>query len=89
MKAPHIIQSTLICDNISKENNDSTDFFLGVYESPYFTKLLIATYIIDVISCIGLNFVVWFERSGGAGHYRTLVNQLTSFNLDQVQVFNK
>ena len=89
MKAPHIIQSTLICKNISQETNDSKDFFSGVYESPYFTKLLIASYLIGVISCIGLNFVVWFERSGGAGHYRTLVNQLTSFNLDQVQVLNK
>ena len=28
--------------------------------------------------------MIWFERSGHAGHYRTLVNQLVSFNLEQV-----
>ena len=31
-----------------------------------------------------LMLVIWFERSGHAGHYRTLVNQLVSFNLEQV-----
>ena len=66
------------------KNKDFDDFFLGVYESPYVTWLLLVCYIICLIACLSLNFVIWFERSGMAGHYRTLVNQLTSFNPDQV-----
>ena len=33
---------------------------------------------------LGLLLITHFERSGNAGQFRTLVNQLVSFNLDQV-----
>ena len=36
-----------------------------------------------MLSCFGLCLVAWFERSGQAGPYRTLINQLVSHKLEQ------
>ena len=68
---------------IDEEDKDQ-DFFAGLYESPYFKLSMTLTYGVALICMVGLGFVLWFERSGQAGQYRTLVNQLSSFNLDQV-----
>ena len=68
---------------VDEENKDQ-DFFAGIYQRPYMRLSIILTYALAVLSMVGLGFVLWFERSGQAGHYRTLVNQLISFNLDQV-----
>ena len=66
------------------EEDKGQDFFAGLYESPYIKLSMTLTYGVALICMVGLGFVLWFERSGQAGQYRTLVNQLSSFNLDQV-----
>ena len=68
---------------------ESQDFFAGIYQSPYIKLAMTLTYGVAVMCMIGLGLVLWFERSGQAGHYRTLVNQLSSFNLDQVSIPKK
>ena len=60
------------------------DFFTGIYDSPKLTIAMVLTYILCTVCMAGIGYVIWFERSGQAGHFRTLVNQLSTFNLDQV-----
>ena len=60
------------------------DFFEGFYEDCFIKILVGITHLIGTIDVILLIFFLWFERSGQAGHFRTLVNQLVSFNVDQV-----
>ena len=45
---------------------------------------MIAVYIFGFLGCTGLILVLWFERSGLAGPYRSVVNQLVSQNIVQV-----
>ena len=61
------------------------DFFENVYSDPILNGCMIAVYFFGCIGCAGLGLVIWFERSGSAGPYRTLVNQLVSYNLLQVE----
>ena len=69
----------------TEENvGEKEDFFEGLYNNSNMQLIIILTYCLIVLVLIDLGFVLWFERSGQAGHYRTLVNQLSSFNLDQV-----
>ena len=70
-------------------DDETQDFFDGIYQSPYIKLAMTLTYGVAIICMIGLGFVLWFERSGQAGQYRTLVNQLSSFNLDQVNIPKK
>ena len=69
--------------NISHVKNE--DHFKGVYEMPILNWSMIGIYLLGLISCTGLRLVSWFERSGQAGPYRTLVNQLMSITLDKVR----
>ena len=55
------------------------DFFENVYSDPILNGCMIAVYFFGCIGCAGLGLVIWFERSGSAGPYRTLVNQLVSY----------
>ena len=64
------------------------DFFAGIYENQTVSWLMGITYFLGLFGCIALRFVIWFERSGQAGNYRTLVNQLVSFNLEQVRLIH-
>ena len=69
------------------ETSFSDDYFAGLYSD---TKLQVAfflNYWVGWIGVVGISFVTWFERSGQAGQFRTLVNQLVSLNLDQVSRF--
>ena len=61
------------------------DFFRGIYENQIVSWSMRITYFLGLFGCIALRFVIWFERSGQAGQFRTLVNQLVSFNLEQVR----
>ena len=65
------------------------DFFEGIYENQIVSWSMLITYFLGLFGCMALWFVIWFERSGQAGNFRTLVNQLVSFNLEQVIVFIK
>ena len=61
-----------------------SDKYAGVYESKYVAFAFMTTYMVTLVCAPLVAFVIWFERSGQAGSYRTMVNQLASFNLDQV-----
>ena len=63
------------------------DFFGGIYENQIVSWSMVITYFFGLFECMALRFVIWFERSGQAGNFRTLVNQLVSFNLEQVKCF--
>ena len=77
------VSLTNITDSLD-DIQPSTDFFKDVYEDPVIKWGIILTYLMCGIGIYGLLVVVWFERSGMAGNFRTLVNQLVSFNLEQV-----
>ena len=60
------------------------EYFEYVYSNPFLNCSTIAVYLLGVVSCIGLRLLSWFEQTGQAGPYRTLVNRLMSLILDQV-----
>lgn len=65
----------------------NTDFFAEAY-APVGTKIAWAiSYILIALVVVLLSRVAWFERSGEAGHYRTVLNQLMSCMIDQVSSF--
>ena len=66
------------------EYNDSSDYFEGAYSEPILKWVMLSIYFSGVIPVIGLGFLIWFERSGQAGPYRTLINRLVSYNIEMV-----
>ena len=70
--------------NIISKSNVNLDFFHGVFESTNMKFFILGTYGFGTLGILGLLLITHFERSGNAGQFRTLVNQLVSFNLDQV-----
>ena len=72
----------------SQENYfmDEKDAFAAVYDNLYLKLSFVFSYILVIICGLLLVFVIWFERSGQAGHFRTMVNQLTTFMFDQVRL---
>ena len=65
-----------------KQLEKDQDYFENIYPSVRLTWAII--YIFNAIFCLLLAKIASFERSGEAGQFRTLVNQLMSFNIDQV-----
>ena len=63
------------------------DDFAGVYSNLYINFAMLFIYSLGFVACIGLGMVIWFERSGQAGPYRTLVNQLVSYRIEQTIYF--
>ena len=94
---PHLLQFIIELKAINMNNstisevftvipksNLTQDFFHGVFESINMKFLVLGTYGFGTLGILGLLLITHFERSGNAGQFRTLVNQLVSFNLDQV-----
>lgn len=71
--------------NLTIVEEDLKDPFEKLFEDPYLDVFFIGLYLSGLVSCVGLVLVSWFEKSGQAGSYRSLVNQLVSMRLDQVQ----
>ena len=69
---------------LSKINKDTSDFFEDGFSSPWLKSSMVLVHLITCLSNGGLGFVVWFEVTGRAGPYRTLVNKLASFLIIQV-----
>lgn len=65
--------------------NEDEDFFAELFEGVFIKLLWIVSYLLSCLGCMGMAFLTWFERSGQAGHFRTLKNQLISANLDTVR----
>ena len=70
-----------VLDTVSDQN---LDFFHGVFDNWPFKILCLVTYLLIGFLMALLLFVSYFERSGQAGHYRTLMNKLTSLNIEQM-----
>ena len=60
---------------------DEPDFFAGAYENHLLRYAMASLYLIGLFPCLSLAFVIWFEQSGLAGQYRTVINQLVSIQL--------
>lgn len=69
------------------ETSIEEDFFWEVYDGPIIQALYLVHYAIGLMGIGGIALIIWFERSGEAGQFRTLVNQLVSMNLDQVTIW--
>ena len=63
---------------------DPGDYFEPIFGSIFVKLCFFFTYMIGLVAAMFIGVVIHFERSGQAGHFRTLVNQLVTFNLDQV-----
>ena len=62
------------------------DDFKHVFESIWIKISVSIFTILGCLSCTGLGSISWFERSGEAGPFRTLINQLVTLALDQISV---
>jgi hypothetical protein len=74
-------------DQLYEINKDTSDFFEDGFSSPWLKPSMVLVYLINCLSNGGLCFVVWFEVTGRAGPYRTLVNKLVSFMIIQVSLY--
>ena len=72
--------------NLIFQINEEQDLFEEVFDDDLLNWFLVTLYILGLVSCIGLIMISWFEKSGQAGTYRSLVNQLVSMRLDQVHL---
>lgn len=63
------------------------DVFKEVFSNEFLNWSLFVLYLLGLISCGLLIIVSWFEKTGQAGPFRTLANQLVSHQLDQVSHF--
>ena len=54
------------------------DYFKGVYDIPILNWSMIGVWVLGLGSCLTLGIVSWFEKTGQAGPFRTLVNRLVS-----------
>ena len=71
---------------IYEVNKEIFDFFEDGFSSPWLKFSMVLAHLINWLSNGGLCFIVWFEVTGRAGPYRTVVNKLVSFLTIQVSV---
>ena len=74
-------------DQIYEVNKEIFDFFEDGFSSPWLKFSMVLAYLVNLLSNGGLCFVVWYEVTGRAGPYRTLVNKLVSFMIIQVSLY--
>ncbi len=60
----------------SESRQDPEDAFANVYSNTALNWMMAMIYILGLVSCAGLGYISWFERTGQAGPFRTLLNQL-------------
>ena len=82
------ITNTYLYENLSivldEYNNNGSDYFEGAYSESLLKWVMFSMYLSGAIPVVGLGFLIWFERSGQAGPYRTLINRLVSYNIEMV-----
>ena len=66
------------------ESRKTEDAFSELFDDVFIKITLIFSYILGYLTLPVLGMVIWFEQSGQAGPYRTLINKMTSHNLEQV-----
>ena len=67
-----------------EEANDE-DFYKELFTDPFLNWSTLVLYLLGLVICGILGIVSKFERSGLAGPYRTVINRLISFIIDQVR----
>jgi hypothetical protein len=70
--------------NISHHRGD--DYFREIFSNPIINWTAILIWLLGLVSCVFLRIVSWFEKTGQAGPFRTLVNRLFSCIIDQVGI---
>ena len=60
------------------------DDFEKAFSNVWIQTGIVFSVALGCVSCTGIAFVGWFERSGQAGPFRTLINQLATLGLDQL-----
>ena len=83
------MESTLLSYTHNFTIEDEVDFFEEVYSEPILKWIIVGFYFLGFFAIVGLGIVTWFERSGEAGPYRTLINRLTSNNIEMVSSHSK
>ena len=68
----------------SKFENYDPDQFSGLFDDHFIKITLLLSYFLAYLSLPAMGLVIWFEISGQAGQYRTMINKMTSYNLGQV-----
>ena len=74
-------------NTIGDYGSDNEDFFAGVYSDKIAVVSMVIMYFIGLVGIMCIVFIIWIERSGQAGPYRTLINQLVSHNHQAVSNF--
>lgn len=72
---------------LGDHGTDNEDYFAGVYSDKIAVVSMVIMYFIGLFGIMGIVFIIWIERSGQAGPYRTLINQLVSHNYQAVSHF--
>ena len=80
---------TFAVDYNLQMHQENLDDFRGIFAFKVFNWLMFAIYLLGYLCCFALALVIWFEYSGRAGPFRTLVNQLFSEILIQVSLKQK
>ena len=75
--------SNIVLDN-SMIDVKNEDYFAPFYGHLTVKMLFVLNYFIGLVGLIGIIFIIWFEFSGRAGPFRTLVNQVVCFNMISV-----
>lgn len=73
-------------DFFKASDQQKKDEFKELFENHNENLALLINYIIGLFGCLGLCLISWFERSGQAGPFRSLVNQLVSIRYDQLSM---
>jgi hypothetical protein len=71
-------------DQPEKETFKNDDHFKDLFSNTPLNWVALAVYFLGFVCCGLLGMVSYFERSGLAGPYRPVINQMTSFAIDQV-----
>ena len=72
-----------------KDLDSESQFANSPYDSIPLKILTILFYIIEVIAAMIMFSFVYYERSGAAGYYRTVTNQLLAYSYGAVSFFNR
>ena len=69
------------------QTEEKGDFFASIFANPVLNGLALAIHIFGYIGVFGFITVIWYEVSGLAGPYRTMVNRLISFEFGILVVY--
>ena len=70
-----------------KDSDSESQFIANRYDSIPLKILTSIFYIIEVIAAMIMFSFVYYERSGAAGSYRTVINQLLAYAYGAVSFF--